>query len=98
MREFMRLKGVDLRFARLLSAKLRARGLEDVNAEGKVVMVHEGSPFARFQRLTLEQLRDDLIASSLITRTEFDRDIATLERIYAAPSPIFWGVTGRRPA
>src|SRR6185436_3209711 len=43
LREFMRLKGVDLRFVRLLSAKLRGRGLKDVSAEGKVSMVHDGS-------------------------------------------------------
>lgn len=97
LREFMALKGVDLRFARLLSAKLRTRRLEGVGAEGTVFMVHEGSPFARFQRLTLEQVRDDLIASDLITPAQFDRDLAALEQAYTAPSPIFWSVAGRRP-
>jgi SAM-dependent methyltransferase len=97
MRQYMEDRGVDLRFARTLSAKMRQYGLAAVNAEGRVFMNHSGSAFTHFQRLTLEQLRDDLITGGHVTASEFADDMAALEQRYMAPSPVFWSVIGKRP-
>ncbi len=49
--------GIDERFGRHLYASLLRRGLEEVDAEGRVPMARGGTPLARFYRLTTEQAR-----------------------------------------
>jgi SAM-dependent methyltransferase len=96
MRELLRRKGVHLGIGRLLAGQFRTRGLRDVIAEGRMSMWHDGSMFARFQRLTYEQVAAALIESGLVSAEQIARDIAALEKNYAMPSPILWSVAGRR--
>jgi SAM-dependent methyltransferase len=96
MRELMRRRGADMRIGRLLADKFRSRGLTGVHAEGRLFMSLDGSLFARFQRLTFEQAREPLLELGLVTAQELERDMAALDKDYAAPSPILWSVAGRQ--
>jgi SAM-dependent methyltransferase len=94
--ELMRRRGVDLYFGRRTAGLLRARGLRQVSAEAHSFMSFEGSMYARLQRLTLEQVRDELLALHLIAPENHERDLATLERNFAAPLPLLWSAAGRK--
>ena len=95
VRELLRRRGVNLRFGRLVHGLLRARGLVEVCAEGRVFMSNDAAVL-RFQRLTFEQVQDELLAQGLITPDELARDLATLEQGHTALLPIMWSVAGRR--
>jgi SAM-dependent methyltransferase len=91
-------RGADVRFGRLLPARLRAQGLTDVDAEGRVFLVQAGSPWAALMRANLEQLRGAICAAEGITAEQFDRGMAELDDPeYLCPSSIMWAVWGRRP-
>jgi len=96
LRELLRSRGVDLRFGRRIAGLLRARGLQQVNAEGRVFMSMDGSAYARLQRLGLEQLRDDLLNLHLITPEDYERDLAALEHDFVAPLALLWSAAGRK--
>lgn len=96
LRELLCSRGVDLRFGRRVAGLLRARGLQQVNAEGRVFMSLDGSPYARLQRLGLEQVRNDLLELRLITPEGYERDLAALEHDFAAPLALLWSAAGRK--
>jgi SAM-dependent methyltransferase len=96
--ELMRRRGVDLYFGRRIASLLRARGLQQVSAEGRSFMALDGSIYARLQRLTLEQVRDELRALNLIAAEAYERDLAAIERHFAAPLPLLWSAAGRNPS
>jgi SAM-dependent methyltransferase len=96
LRAFLSRRGVDLRTGRRLPGMLRARGLADVHAEGRVFMVREGTIHARFQRLTYAQVRAEMVELGLVTREQLDADLTALETSFAGPSPILWSAIGRR--
>jgi SAM-dependent methyltransferase len=95
-RELMRQRGVDLRFGRRVVGLLRARGLRQISAEGRVFMSLDGSAYARLQRLGLEQVRDELLKLRLIAPEEYVRDLAAMEHDFTAPLALLWSVVGRR--
>ena len=89
--------GVDLRYGRMLAGRLRAHGLRDVIAEGRVFMWPGRSTGAELTRANLEQLRNTLIESGRITAAELERDLVRLDDDdFLAPSPIMWSAWGRR--
>jgi len=94
LRELLRRRGVDLRFGRRIAGLLRARGLQQVNAEGRVFMSLDGSAYAHLQRLGLEQVRDDLLNLRLITPENYERDLAALEHDFVAPLALLWSAAG----
>jgi SAM-dependent methyltransferase len=96
VRELLRRRGVDLRFGRRVVGLLRARGLQQVSAEGRVFMSLDGSAYARLQRLGLEQVHDELLKLRLITPEDYERDLAALEHNYAAPLALLWSAAGRK--
>jgi SAM-dependent methyltransferase len=96
VRELLRSAGAELNFGRRVAGILRARGMSNVYAEGRTFMSDE-ERFARFQRLTIEQVRDELLARGLVSREELERDLATLEQGYMALLPTMWSVVARRP-
>lgn len=77
---------------------MRARGLEDIHAEGRVFMALERTIHARFHRLTVDQVREDLIKEGLLSEAGYTAAINALESDYLAPTPLLWSVIGRKPA
>lgn len=90
-------RGVDLRYGRLLTGRLRAHGLVDVDAEGRLFMLQGGSPGAALCTANFEQLRGAMVQSGLVTNEQIDADLRHLEeQRLIGPSPIMWAVWGRR--
>jgi ubiquinone/menaquinone biosynthesis C-methylase UbiE len=92
-------RGVERRFGRLLYGRLRAHGLGEVGAEGRLFMCRGGSSGVSLMRTNFHQLRGALLDAHYITEQEFDQDSARLDDPdFMAPSPIMWTVWGRRPS
>jgi len=62
--------GIERRWGRLLFSRMRALGLVDVRAEGRLSMWCGGSAGAALTRANFQQLHEELIASGLITARE----------------------------
>jgi len=91
-------RGVDLRFGRLLFARLRALGLDNVGAEARQVMLPGRSVGADLIRTNFDQLRQAMIGGGHITAREFEHDIRRLDDPdFQTPSPPLWAAWGRRP-
>jgi hypothetical protein len=98
-REVMAAAGVDLRYGRFLPARLRALGLVDVDAEGRVPLWRGRAAGADLLRANFEQLRDAILATGRVTVAEFARDVARLDDdTFMRPSPVMWAAWGRQPA
>jgi SAM-dependent methyltransferase len=94
--QFMQEQGVELRYGRLLAGRLRARGLRNVDSEGRTFMWQGGSTGAALHRANLEQLAGDLIDSGRVTKDQLEQDISRLDDPdYMAPSGIMWAAWGR---
>ena len=92
-------RGVNLGFGRSLAGHLRARGLESISAEGRMLMSLGGSLGTDLMKANLEQLRDAILALGSVTPLELEADLARLDDAdFMAPSPVMWSVTGRRPS
>jgi ubiquinone/menaquinone biosynthesis C-methylase UbiE len=98
LRKIMIERGVDPAFGRSLAKNLNARGLQNVSAEGRILMWFGGSQGARLMRANLEQLREAILESGAVTTAEFAEDIARLDQPdFMTPSPVMWSVVGRQP-
>lgn len=95
--EVMKSRGVDIRFGRQLFPVLERLGLQEVAAEGHLVM-HRGSlAGARILQANFEQMHDELIAAGL-TQAQFDEDVRRLNQPDSYwPSQIMWTARGRKP-
>ncbi len=92
-------RGAERRFGRLLHGRLRAHGLVEVGAEGRLFMSRSGSAGVSLMRANFEQLRGALLDARYITEQEFAQDSAHLDDPdFMAPSPIMWTAWGRRPS
>ena len=91
--------GADTRFGRRLAGHLRAFGLLDVGAEGRVLSWQGGSIGAGIHRTNARHVRAEIIESGLMTEDDFERELARLDDPdVLIPSPIMWTAWGRRPA
>jgi SAM-dependent methyltransferase len=98
MRRYMTQGGADGRFGRTLHGRLRALGLLDVTAEGRVVMFDAHNAGTELMRVNFEQVGAQLVASGYVSADQLRADIARLGAPdYAAPSPVMWTVAGRKP-
>ncbi len=92
-------RGVERRFGRLLYGRLRAHGLMEVGAEGRLFMWRGGSSDVSLMRTNFKQLRGALLDAHYITEQKLDLDSAHLDDPdFMTPSPIMWTAWGRRPA
>lgn len=92
-------RGVERRFGRLLYGRLRAHGLVEVGAEGRLFMWRGGSSDVSLMRTNFKQFSADLLDAHYITEQQFAQDCARLDDPdFMAPSPILWTAWGRRPA
>lgn len=83
---------------RELYGYLHALGLVDVGAEGRVPLLCGGTAPTRWKRLSVEQLRKDIVYAHLATEAEIDAYLALLD----SPDFVAQGCTvmtawGRRP-
>ena len=98
MQRVMAARGANTRYGRDLAARMRAHGLVDIRAEGRMAMWHGGSAGARLYRANFEQLREELLRLGLLTHAELDDDLCRLDDPRTLfPSPVMWTVCGRRP-
>jgi ubiquinone/menaquinone biosynthesis C-methylase UbiE len=85
-------------YGRRLHGRFRALGLEQISAEGRMMMFDRRNGGAELMRVNFNQIGGDLIAAGLITQRQLDDDLARLtEEDFAMPSPIMWSVIGRKP-
>jgi ubiquinone/menaquinone biosynthesis C-methylase UbiE len=98
LRKIMIERGVDPAFGRSLAKNLNARGLQNVSAEGRMLLWFGGSEGTRLMRANLEQLGEAILESGAVSTAEFAEDIARLNQLdFVTPSPVMWSVAGRRP-
>jgi SAM-dependent methyltransferase len=98
MQRVMASRGTDTRYGRRLAARMRAIGLVEVRADGRMSMWQGGSAGARLFRANFEQLREELLGTGLLTQTELDDDLTRLDDPRTLfLSPVMWTVCGRRP-
>jgi ubiquinone/menaquinone biosynthesis C-methylase UbiE len=84
-------------FGRCLFGSMRALGLSDVDAEGRVLMVRGGHPSAVPWRLLYSQLGPAIIASGAITEQELAEYAALLENpAFVMMGEIMMAAWGRR--
>jgi hypothetical protein len=91
--------GVDLFYGRRIYADVCARGLVDVESEGRTRMTRGATQGARFWQLSYTQLREVLLRSGQLGAEDLDACLA----LFDDPNFVFIGPTimavwGRRPA
>jgi SAM-dependent methyltransferase len=97
MRHVTATAGADARLGRSLARRLRALGLADVGAEGRVLLWQGRTAGASLMRLNCEQLREPILATGLVTAEEFDTDLAAFDdEDFEIASPVLWTAWGRR--
>lgn len=98
MRQVMVGRGVDSGFGRALAGHLKARGLESISAEGRILMSQGKSLGTHLMKANLEQLREAILGTGSVTALEFEDDLARLDQEdFMTPSPLMWSVAARRP-
>jgi SAM-dependent methyltransferase len=86
-------------YGRRVAGDLVDAGLADVDFAGRSSMWRAGEPGGHLWRLTLEQLRDPLAASGLVTTADVDRAIELCaDPRFSVLSPTTMAAWGRRPA
>lgn len=85
-------------YGRRLPARLAAAGVVDVGAEGRMLLRRTGAD-ATVARLTVEQLRDQLLDAGAVSTTDIDAYFALLDDPrFLARSATMIAAWGRRPA
>jgi SAM-dependent methyltransferase len=93
--DFMTAAGFDPYYGRRLRLEMDARGLANVAAEGRMLVMGPGHPGRAFYRLSLVSLRDAIVDRGALTEAEVDEALAELEgddRTLLSPAMIAaWG-------
>ena len=90
-------RGVDLRFGRFLSGRLRALGLAEVEAHGRLAAGGGGSVVARLVRSNFCQLGDVMVGLGYVTAEELEDDLRNLDDPDSLVlTPVMWSAWGRR--
>ncbi len=96
--EFLSLGGFDPHYGRGIGADLRGQGLIDVRVEGRFFEVGGESPWTGMWALVFEQLRNRLVAGSLLTSDEVDEVIRVIqEPDFCAINYALMAAWGRKP-
>jgi SAM-dependent methyltransferase len=99
MRQVIASAGVDQRVGRSLSRRLRSCGLEDVTAEGRVLLWSARNAGTTLMRLNAEQLHERILATGLVTPAEYAEDLRRIEdEAFELRAPTLWTAWGMRPA
>lgn len=95
----MKDRGVETRCGRLMHGRMRAHGLVEVGAEGRLLMWQSGTVGTALLRANFSELGAALISGGYITEQELGHDVARLDDPdFVMPSPILWSAWGRRPS
>jgi SAM-dependent methyltransferase len=87
----------DPHYGRRVAGDLEDAGLVDTGCEGRASMWLGGGPGGRIWRLTLEQLRDEIVDAGLMEAADLDAAIALCDdRRLATMSPVMMAAWGRR--
>ena len=91
---------VDCGYGARSMSDLLAVGLEDVRAEGRCAIVRGGTPLAAdFLRLTIEKLREPVLAAGAVTAEEFGEAVGALQdpnvTVVAPMNVAAWGTRPR---
>jgi SAM-dependent methyltransferase len=91
--------GYDKEYGRHLYHDVSINGIGDLQAEGFVTMQIGGTPSARFWKITLEQVRDQILEAGLLTLAELEDYRSLLESPeFRWFNPMMMAVWGRRIA
>ncbi|MFL6239267.1 MAG: class I SAM-dependent methyltransferase [Actinomycetes bacterium] len=95
-RSLLAARGADLAYGRKLPRLLREAGLVDVGADAFFPVASAAG--ARLERATVEQLREQLVASEAVTSDELDAHVGNVSagRIDVTTAPLI-SAWGRRP-
>jgi SAM-dependent methyltransferase len=97
MRQVMIGRGVNAGFGRALVGYLHTRRLENISAEGRMLMSQGKSLWTNLLKANLGQLREPILATRLVTPLEFEDDLARLDQEeFMTPSPVMWSVSARQ--
>jgi hypothetical protein len=92
-------QGYDSEFGRHLYHDVAISGFADLQAEGFVAMALGGTPFAKFWKITLEQVQDHVLKAGLLTVAELEDYRSLLDSPeYRWMAPTIISVWGRRVA
>jgi SAM-dependent methyltransferase len=90
--------GIAPEYGRRLPWRLRARGLTDISADVRAVLIKGATPHAKLYELSLIQQRR-LLSGSAMTETEIDRLVVLLQdEDYMTFGPVHVAAWGRKPA
>lgn len=89
--------GFDAAFGRRLPGLLRAAGLTQVDAAGRVTMRRGGEPGGELWRLTFEQLGQAMLETGLVDDDDVDAAMALCRRGLSFMSPVMVTGWGRLP-
>jgi SAM-dependent methyltransferase len=83
-------------YGRRAAGDLGDAGLTDTGADGRAAMWRGGGPGGRIWRLSLEQLRDPILTSGLMSATELEAALALCDDPHlTAMSPVMMAAWGR---
>jgi 2-polyprenyl-3-methyl-5-hydroxy-6-metoxy-1,4-benzoquinol methylase len=95
--EHLRSRGYDTECGRHLYRDLAVNDVVELGAEGFVTMVHGGTPSARFFKIGLEQVREDVLEADLTTGAELNGYGSLLDcSEFRWLAPTMMSVWGRR--
>lgn len=90
--------GVNRLYGRQLYGALRSHGLVNVDSEGRVLMLRNGSAGEFMLRANYMQLRGQMVEGGYVTEDQFESDLKRLQDPhFAMPCALMWSATGRRP-
>jgi SAM-dependent methyltransferase len=85
-------------FGRQLPLTLRAAGLTDVMAEGRVYVALGGTPAAAWWKVTLAKLCQPVLRTGMLSEAELDEVLAACDDDgFCAMYPVLMTTSGRRP-
>jgi SAM-dependent methyltransferase len=73
-------RGAHSSYGRQLPRLMHAAGLVDVHAEGHLAVCFGGSPGARLMQANIEQTREQLVGTGLVTRDDTERFTAIMDQ------------------
>jgi SAM-dependent methyltransferase len=90
--------GFDPYYGRRLAGDLADAGLADIGCEGRASMWRGGEVGGALWRLTINQLREPMVATGLVTATDLDAAVALSDDpAFSSVSPVVMAARGRRP-
>ena len=76
---------------------MREAGLKNIEAEGRTILFSGGSTGANLMRANFEQIKDDILATGLVTEREFEMDLERMaDPAVSWPSQIMWSAWGQK--